>query len=212
MASQISELCPTFVRMAVPRGRHESSTIFPGTPASASPPNDPGQSAREIYPRHRGPDPGADGAVTGGGPPPAPGDVRADPAASLIPGRNLAAVSEGYLLGYDAVQLEQAAEQVLSQALLARWPRPMRMWCMPWPTCATGWSPRSVGAVICRAKGSMIPSASGPSRRRDPLVQDIVIPESREPGYDVAIPVSPIRAPRNGARFAWDFPCSARMR
>ena len=35
----------------------------------------------------------------------------------------------------------------------------------------------------------MIRSASGPSRPPTPLVQEIILPETTEPGYDVAIPV-----------------------
>jgi signal transduction histidine kinase len=99
---------------------------------------------------------------------------------ALSLGANLAAVSEGYLLGYDFIQLEQAAEQVTA-------------------------NDEDVVYAVAQLRDGTVAAYSGRGdlqgkRLSDlvsqralqavgPLVQDIVIPESREPGYDVAIPV-----------------------
>jgi hypothetical protein len=104
---------------------------------------------------------------------------------ALSLGASLAAVSEGYLLGYDAVQLEQAAEQVTA-------------------------NDEDVAYAVAHLRDGTVAAFSGrgdlQGKRLDdpvsqwaleavgPLVQDIIIPESREPGYDVAIPVYPHRA------------------
>jgi HAMP domain-containing protein len=99
---------------------------------------------------------------------------------ALTLGATLAAVSEGFLLSYDVVQLEQAAEQVTA-------------------------NDEDVAYAVVHLRDGTVAAFSGRSdlqgQRLDdpvsqraleavgPLVQDIVIPESWEPGYDVAIPV-----------------------
>jgi signal transduction histidine kinase len=101
---------------------------------------------------------------------------------ALTLGASLAAVSEGFLLGYDFAQLEQAAEQVTA-------------------------NDEDVVYAVAHLRDGTVAAFSGrgdlQGKRLDdpvsqraleavgPLVQDIVIPESREPGYDVAIPVYP---------------------
>ena len=115
---------------------------------------------------------------------------------ALALGANLAAVSEAYLQSYDAVELEQAAEGVLSQALLAR----------------VAAAHADVVYVIAHLRDGRVAAYSGLSGRadlrgtrledpvsqralsaRDPLVQDITLPPLQEAGYDVAVPVRPFQ-------------------
>jgi signal transduction histidine kinase len=99
---------------------------------------------------------------------------------ALALGTSLAALSGSYLLRYDFIQLEQAAETVTADN-------------------------EDVVYTVAHLHDGTIAAFSGrddlqggtlhdPVTQRalqaaTPLVQDIVLPDSREPGYDVAIPV-----------------------
>ncbi len=102
-------------------------------------------------------------------------------------GTSLAAVSEGYLLSYNYIQLEQAAEKVTAEN-------------------------EDVMYAVAHAHDGKVAVFSGrtdlqgntlddPVSQRalqadKPLVQEIIMPQTREPGYDVAIPVYAPRSPQ----------------
>jgi signal transduction histidine kinase len=99
---------------------------------------------------------------------------------ALALGASLAAVSEGYLLSYDFIQLEQIAENVTvnnADVLYA----------------VAHLRDGNVAAFSRRGdlQGKRLddPVSQQALQATAPLVQDILLPDSREPGYDVAIPV-----------------------
>jgi len=99
---------------------------------------------------------------------------------ALALGASLAAVSEGYLLSYDFAQLEQIAENVTANNKDVMY-------------AVAHLRDGKVGAFSRRndLQGKRLddPVSQQAIQATTPLVQDIIIPDSREPGYDVAIPV-----------------------
>src|SRR4029450_10465172 len=99
---------------------------------------------------------------------------------ALALGASLAAVSECYLLSYDFAQLEQIAENVTVNNVDVRY-------------AVAHLRDGKVAAFSRRGdlQGKRLddPISQRALQATAPLVQDIIIPDSREPGYDVAIPV-----------------------
>jgi signal transduction histidine kinase len=99
---------------------------------------------------------------------------------ALSLGTNLAALSEGYLLSYNFVKLEQTSENVtISEADVIY--------------AATHLRDGKVAAFSGRhdLQGKTLddPVSQRAIAAETPLVQHILIPQTKEPGYDVAIPV-----------------------
>src|SRR5262249_23910014 len=95
-------------------------------------------------------------------------------------GASLAAVSEGYLLSYNYIQLEQAAEKVTAENDDVMY--------------AVAHGRDGKVAVFSGRTDLQGHTLDDPVSQRalqadKPLVQKIIIPQTREPGYDVAIPV-----------------------
>ena len=99
---------------------------------------------------------------------------------ALALGASLAAVSEGYLLSYDFIQLEQIAENVTANNKDVMY-------------AVAHLRDGKVAAFSRRSdlQGQRLddPVSQQALQATAPLVQDIIIPDSGEPGYDVAIPV-----------------------
>src|SRR5262249_5468011 len=99
---------------------------------------------------------------------------------ALALGASLAAVSEGYLLSYDFVQLEQVAENVTANNADVMY-------------AVAHLRDGKVAAFSRRSdlQGKRLddPVSQRALQATTPLVQDIILPDSGEPGYDVAIPV-----------------------
>lgn len=99
---------------------------------------------------------------------------------ALSVGRSLAALGEGYLLSYDFTKLEQAAERLTAED-------------------------EDVIYTVAHLRDGRVAAFSGRSdlqgkmlddsishlalQATEPLLQAIIIPQTKEPGYDVAIPV-----------------------
>jgi two-component system, NtrC family, sensor kinase len=93
---------------------------------------------------------------------------------------SLAALAEGYLLGYNYIKLEQAVEKVAADE----------------PDIAYAVAQLYDGRVAAFSwrddlQGKMLDDAVSQHalQATQPLVQSIVLPETQDPGYDVAIPV-----------------------
>src|SRR5262249_28592804 len=104
---------------------------------------------------------------------------------ALALGASLAAVSEGYLVSYDFIQLEQIAENVTVNNADVRY-------------AVAHLRDGTVAAFSRRGdlQGKRLddPVSQQALQATAPLVQDILLPESGEPGYDVALPVYGHRA------------------
>ena len=64
-----------------------------------------------------------------------------------------------------------------------------RMSYTPWPICMMAASRPSAGGMISRGRTLDDPISQRALQATKPLVQEIILPETKEPGYDVAIPV-----------------------
>jgi signal transduction histidine kinase len=99
---------------------------------------------------------------------------------ALSSGRGLAAVSEGYLMSYNFIQLEQVVENVRSDeedvvyALAHRRDGRVAVYN---------------GRSDLQGKNLDDPVSQRALQATGPLVQEIIIPQTRERGYDVAIPI-----------------------
>jgi Single cache domain 3 len=181
MSSRISKLSPTFVRLAVPRGRQGAQwSPLTKLPLRA------GQLIRGslrakfivvivslilvlmgavtlVVERHQR------RAI-----------LEQTQLRALALGASLAAVSEGYLLSYDFIQLEQVAENVTANNADVMY-------------AVAHLRDGKVAAFSRRGdlQGKRLddPVSQRALQATAPLVQDIILPDSREPGYDVAIPV-----------------------
>jgi two-component system NtrC family sensor kinase len=99
---------------------------------------------------------------------------------ALSIGMSLAALSEGYVLSYNFAKLEQAAEKVTADDADVRY-------------AVTHLYDGRVAAFSGRddLQGKKLddPVSQRAVQAREPLLQDIAMPRTGEPGYDVAIPV-----------------------
>ena len=99
---------------------------------------------------------------------------------ALSLGESLATLSEGYLLGYNFAKLEQVAER-----LTARDPDVFYTVAHLHDGIVAAYSGRD------DLQGTTLddPISQHALRATAPLAQEIILPETKEPGYDVAIPV-----------------------
>jgi signal transduction histidine kinase len=99
---------------------------------------------------------------------------------ALSLGQGLATLSEGYLLGYNFAKLEQVAER-----LTARDPDVFYTVAHLHDGIVAAYSGRD------DLQGTTLgdPVSQHALRATAPLVQEIILPETKEPGYDVSIPV-----------------------
>ena len=99
---------------------------------------------------------------------------------ALSSGRGLAAVTEGYLMSYNFIQLEQVVENVQSDeedvvyALAHRRDGRVAVYN---------------GRSDLQGKNLDDPVSQRALQATGPLVQEIIIPQTQERGYDVAIPI-----------------------
>lgn len=99
---------------------------------------------------------------------------------ALASGANLAAFSEVYLRSYSFVQLEQAAEKVTANDDDVRY---AVVYLHDGKVAAFTGRGDLQGRVLTDPVSQRALSAEGP------LTQEIIMPQSGEPGYDIAIPV-----------------------
>ncbi len=99
---------------------------------------------------------------------------------ALSLGESLATLSEGYLINYNYAKLEQVAER-----LTARDPDVMYTVAHLYDGVVAAFSGRD------DLQGTILedPISQRAIQATEPLVQEIIMPEDKEPGYDVAIPV-----------------------
>lgn len=108
---------------------------------------------------------------------------------ALALGASLAAMSQGALMNYDFIQLEQAAEKVTDENADVIYAV---------AHLHDGIVAAFSGQSALQGKMLEDPVSQRALEATKPLVQEIVIPQSRAPGYDVA---TPVYAPPNAKRW-----------